>query len=267
MSVTIDYLTPILQRKQRENARRARHSALLQRLGQWPIEDRATAALASLRRGGAASPRVIAEIKHRSPSAGEIRPRAPGSVAYLAGQYQQGGAAAVSVLCDREGFGGSALDLPRARTACSLPLLFKEFVLEAQQVTLARIVGADMVLLLVRALPAAALHELVAEVERQGMAPVVEAADAAELDVALGTEACIVGVNARDLRTFGVDTHHARSLVERIPADRVAVHMSGVRSASDLARVAASRADAVLIGEGLMRAPEPGALLREWLRG
>ena len=265
MAEPVDYLSPILQRKRRENARRERRAAILSRLARRPIEDRATFALASLRRVSGQLPRVIAEIKHRSPSAGVIRPRAAGGVADLAQQYAQGGAAAVSVLCDRAGFGGSPLDVRRARAACSLPLLFKEFVLDPVQVTLARVCGAHMVLLVVRALPEDRLHALVAEIERQGMTAVVEAADEAELTIALRTRARIVGVNARDLRTFKVDEQHARALVERIPQECVAVHMSGVRSAADLARVARSRADAVLVGEGLMRAPQPGAQLREWL--
>src|SRR5262249_28774954 len=133
------------------------------------------------------------------------------------------------------------------------------------QVTLARAVGAHMVLLIVRALQEPQLNALVAEVERQGMAPVVEAADADELAVALRTSAKIVGVNARDLRTFQVDGQHARELIGRIPEARIAVHMSGIRSAEDLARVAQSRADAVLVGEGLMRAERPGDQLRSWL--
>jgi indole-3-glycerol phosphate synthase len=266
MTAGVDYLTPILERKQRENARRSRRARVLSRWTDSPVdEDRAGFALAQLRRGESCAPRVIAEIKHRSPSAGLIRAHERGLVARLAAQYEQGGAAAVSVLCDRTGFGGSVLDVRRARASCSRPVLFKEFVLERQQVALARAVGAHMVLLLVRALPEDALHALVAEVERQGMAPVVEAADERELTVALRTSAVIVGVNARDLRSFTLDQDQARTLIERIPSERIAVHMSGVRSAADLGRIAATRADAVLVGEGLMRAPDPGACLRDWL--
>jgi indole-3-glycerol phosphate synthase len=263
--MAVDYLSPILERKRRENARRAVRARVLAPWERAAVEDRASFACAQLRRAGARAPRVIAEIKHRSPSAGLIRAREPGLVGELAAQYEQGGAAAVSVLCDRAGFGGTVLDVRRARAACGLPVLFKEFVLEARQVTLARAMGAHMVLLLVRALSEHELHALVAEVEGQGMAPVVEAADAGELEVALRTTAAIIGVNARDLRSFTVDGQQAGALVERIPRDRIAVHMSGVRSAEDLARIAASRADAVLVGEGLMRAPEPRARLREWL--
>jgi indole-3-glycerol phosphate synthase len=111
----------------------------------------------------------------------------------------------------------------------------------------------------------AELALLIREIRARGMEPVVEAADAQELERALATEATIIGVNARDLRSFSVDSAHATSLVDRIPASRVAVFMSGVRTPADFARVAASRADAVLIGEGLMRAPDPGAQLRSLL--
>jgi indole-3-glycerol phosphate synthase len=261
----VDHLSAILERKRRENARRALRAASLEACERAAIDDRAALAFAALRRGSLDAPRVIAEIKHRSPSAGLIRAREAGLVAQLAREYERGGAAAVSVLCDAAGFGGSVLDVRRARAACAAPLLFKEFVLDPLQVTLARAVGAHMVLLIVRALSEPQLNALVAEVERQGMAPVVEAADADELDCALRTSAKIIGVNARDLRSFQVDGQHARALVDRIPEARIAVHMSGIRSAEDLARIADSRADAVLIGEGLMRAEQPGEQLRSWL--
>jgi indole-3-glycerol phosphate synthase len=261
----VDHLSLIVERKRRENVRRALRAVSLAAFERAAIEDRAALAFAALRRGSLDAPRVIAEIKHRSPSAGLIRAREPGSVSQLARDYERGGAAAVSVLCDGPGFGGSVLDVRRARAACGAPVLFKEFVLDPLQVTLARALGAHMVLLIVRALQEPQLNALVSEVERQGMAPVVEAADAEELECALRTSAKIVGVNARDLRSFQVDGQHARTLIERIPEARIAVHMSGIRSADDLARVADSRADAVLVGEGLMRAQHPGEQLRAWL--
>jgi indole-3-glycerol phosphate synthase len=264
-----DYLGPILARKRREVARRHAHAALRRSAAsgtaaaEW--EDRGALAIERLRRSTGAAPHVIAEIKMRSPSAGSIRRRTPGIVQAVAREYVQGGAAAVSVLCDGPGFGGSPLDLRRAAGAISAPLLFKEFVLDPIQVTLARSVGAHMVLLLVRALDPRSLADLVDEVIRQRMAPLVEAADEDELEIGLATRATLVGVNARDLRTFRVDPERARRAIARVPSERVAVHMSGVVSSDDLRAVAASRADAVLIGEALMRAPSPSALLREWL--
>jgi indole-3-glycerol phosphate synthase len=265
----VDHLGAILERKRIENVRRRAHAQLAARLmnaaAVAPPQDRGALALARLRRAQRDPVRVIAEIKLRSPSAGAIRIRARGAVQALAREYEGGGAAAISVLCDGKGFGGSPLDVRRAASTVAVPLLFKEFVLDEVQVALARVLGAHMVLLLVRALPPDRLNLLVDEVLRQGMAPVVEAADEDELQLALRTRATIVGVNARDLRTFRVDPKRARRAVELIPADRIAVRMSGITSADELARVASSRADAALVGEALMRAPSPGAQLRAWL--
>ncbi|MEY4513858.1 MAG: hypothetical protein RLZZ450_5980 [Pseudomonadota bacterium] len=222
--------------------------------------------IAALRRGPGQPPRVIAEIKLRSPSAGEIRPRVAGELATIAAGYQRGGAAAISVLCDGPGFGGSPLDVRRVAARVQRPVLFKEFVLDPVQVDCARAVGASYVLLLVRVLSDAELRRLIREVRARGLEPVVEAADADELARALATDAAIVGVNARDLRSFTVDKHHAGALIDTIPSDRVAVFMSGVRTREDFVRVAGTRADAVLIGEGLMRDANPGAKLAELLR-
>ncbi|MEM1415974.1 MAG: indole-3-glycerol-phosphate synthase TrpC, partial [Myxococcota bacterium] len=223
------------------------------------------ATVAALRRRDAPLPRVIAEIKHRSPSAGLIRERRPGGVAALARAYATAGAAAVSVLADGPGFGGTPLDVRRAAASIEAPVLFKGFVLDPVQLDLAASLGARLVLLLVRCLDDAALVALVRGAEARGLVPVVEAADAEELARAVATGARVVGVNARDLRSFRVDPELARRCLEATPDDRVAVYMSGVRSAEDLRRVAGGRADAVLVGEGLMRAEDPGARLSAWL--
>lgn len=219
----------------------------------------------ALRRQPGQLPAAIAEFKRSSPSAGVIRARQRGDVERIARQYVAAGARAVSVLCDGPGFRGSPLDVRRAALATPAPVLFKEFVLDEIQIELARSMGAHMVLLVVRALPAARLHALVEATCAAGMAPVVEAADAAEVRVALATRARIVGVNARDLRTFEVDVDAAGVALSAIPADRVAVHMSGVRTRDDYVQLSRGRADAVLIGEGLMRAADPGQRLRELL--
>lgn len=266
LPVTADYLGAIVARKRREIERRQAHRALMRTLAATPLDARGSTAIDALRRRGAA-PRVIAEVKLRSPSAGVLRPREVGGVARIAQAYVDAGAAAISVLCDGPGFGGTPLDVRRAARSVHVPILFKEFVLDPLQVDLARAMGAHMVLLLVRALAPERLAELVRETLRQGMAPVVEAADLAELQVALRTQAPIVGVNARDLRTFRVDADAALRAVEAIPADRIAVHMSGIATVEDLARVAAGRADAVLMGEALMRSPAPGTRLHELLAG
>jgi indole-3-glycerol phosphate synthase len=267
MAGGVDFLGPILERKRREIARRMRHrrSALGSEVGAGS-EARAELAHAALRRAPHDPLRVIAEIKLRSPSAGEIRPRSRGLITEIARGYAAGGAAAISVLCDGPGFGGTPLDLRRAARSVAVPLLFKEFVLDPIQIALARASGAHMVLLLVRALPEAELEALVEHVLSAGLAPVVEAADEAELERALATRATIVGVNARDLRSFAVDPERARRALERVPRDRIAIHMSGITSAEALAHVAESRADAVLVGGALMRAPAPGERLRAWLQ-
>jgi indole-3-glycerol phosphate synthase len=155
--------------------------------------------------------------------------------------------------------------LRRVAAAVQIPTLFKEFVVDPVQVDVARAVGASYVLLLVRVLDDRELAALIHEVRARGLEPIVEAADERELERALATPASIVGVNARDLRSFEVDPARAGELVERIPSDRVAVFMSGVRTRADFLRVAETRADAVLIGEGLMRSDDPGARLAELL--
>jgi indole-3-glycerol phosphate synthase len=265
--VSGEFLDRILERKRVEVARRVRHRAVLDRASGLPLDDdRGAFAVDRLRRGAAVLPKVIAEVKLRSPSAGAIRARSNGEVVRIARGYVAGGASAVSVLCDGPGFGGSPLDLRRAAGAIDAPLLFKEFVLDPVQIELARVMGAHMVLLLVRALSAGDLFALVAHAHAHGLAPVVEAADEEELAVALASEATIVGVNARDLRTFRVDGERARRAIEMIPRERVAVLMSGISAGRELRALSSSRADAVLIGEALMRAPDPGAQLASWLR-
>ena len=260
-----DHLAQIVARKRVEVSRRLARAATFAHLAEAVSPPRGDG-LAPLRRPPGAAPRVIAEIKLRSPSAGSIRAREPGALVGIAEGYVQGGAAAISVLCDGPGFGGSPLDLRRVAARVGVPVLFKEFVVHPVQLDLARAVGASYALLLVRVLTQPELTQLIAETRARGLEPVVEAADAAELERALDTDASIVGVNARDLRSFDVDPQRARSLVARIPPARVAVFMSGVRTRDDLARVAETRADAVLIGEGLMRQADPGAALAALLR-
>ncbi|MEZ4248358.1 MAG: indole-3-glycerol-phosphate synthase [Polyangiales bacterium] len=252
-----DILEGILARTRRSNVRRARRAPA----PPAPV-GRADAALEALRRVDV--PRVIAEVKFKSPSAGRIRERRAGEAVRLAHAYVDGGAAAVSVLADGPGFGGSAMDVRRVASEVSAPVLFKGFVLDERQIDLAARVGASMVLLLVRAMPKAELHRLVAYANALGVAPLVEAADDAELEDALATDAALVGVNARDLRTFRVDPDAAARQLEAIPSDRVAIYMSGIRSAEDFARVAAGRVDAMLIGEGLAREGDPTSTLRGW---
>lgn len=256
-----DHLAAILARKAHEVERRRRHALPIAHRG----EDRRERAIEALRRPAGERPRVIAEIKRRSPSAGVIRPRARGDVAAIARGYESAGASAISVLADGPGFGGGVLDVRRAARAVSVPVLFKEFVLDPRQIDAASAAGASLVLLLVRALPGARLDEMIDAARARGLEPVVEAADAPELERALASRAIVVGVNARDLRSFAVDGGAAARALQEVPSGRIAVYMSGVGTSEDFARVAAGRADAVLIGTELMRAPDPGSRLREIL--
>jgi indole-3-glycerol phosphate synthase len=261
-----DLLARIVARKREEVRRRLLHNRLAApraRVGLPPIP--AHAVVGALRRRPGAVPRVIAEIKHRSPTAGVLRPRAVGGVASTARAYEAAGAAAVSVLVDRPGFDGSVLDVRRVARCVQIPVLFKEFVLDPVQLDLAAAAGASLVLLLARVLGDEEILVLADGCVARGLVPLLEVADETELRRAAALDVPIVGVNARDLRTFEVDAALARRLVEKVPADRVAVYMSGVRTRQDLDAVAATRADAVLVGEALMRAADPGVMLRELL--
>ncbi len=260
-----DYLSAILARKRLENARRRRHLAARPPVERAPQPERSEQGIRALRRASDEPPSVIAEVKFRSPSAGEIRSWSPGEGVRVARAYERGGASAVSVLADGPGFGGSPLLVRRVAQAVSAPVLYKGFVLDRVQVDLAYDVGAALVLLLVRALEDAELRALIQHIRSLGMEPVVEAANSDEVDRAVTAGSTIVGVNARDLSTFRVDKDAARACVARIPTDCVAVFMSGVRSVDDFRDVARGRADAVLIGEGLMRSEDPGAHLAQLL--
>jgi indole-3-glycerol phosphate synthase len=212
---------------------------------------------AALRAGDSVA--VIAEVKRRSPSAGGIREGV--SAAAAAQLYAGAGAAAVSVLTDGEHFGGSLGDLQAARVA-AVPLLRKDFVIDAVQVHEARVAGASAVLLIVRILDDAALRELHGEALRVGLDVLVEVHDEAEVERAAAAGARIIGINNRDLATFTTDLDTTLRLAPRVPAGCVVVAESAIREAADVARVAAAGADAVLVGEALMRAADPAGALR-----
>jgi indole-3-glycerol phosphate synthase len=207
---------------------------------------------------------VIAEHKRRSPSAGEIRPGS--TIADVAAAYERGGAAAMSVLTEERHFDGSLEDLRAAGAACALPLLRKDFVVDDYQLLEARLAGADAVLLIVAALAPvelAALHEAALGL---GLDVLVEVHDEAELEAALAIGPAVIGVNNRDLRDFSVDVERSFALRARIPEGIVVVSESGIERAEQLQRLGAAGVDAVLVGERLMRAPDPETALRE-LRG
>jgi indole-3-glycerol phosphate synthase len=203
---------------------------------------------------------VIAEFKRRSPSAGWIREHA--DPAEIARSYAAAGAAALSVLTDEPFFGGALADLSRARGAVALPVLRKDFVVDRYQVAEARAAGADAILLIVAALGDAELSALLQEAERWALDVLVEAHDANEVQRALAAGARVVGINHRDLHTFQMDMTLALRLREQIPSSCVVVAESGIRTADDVQRMRNAGVDAILVGESLMRAPDPGVALR-----
>lgn len=205
---------------------------------------------------------AVAEVKRRSPSAGDLRPDA--DPAELARTFEKNGAAAISILVD-ERFAGSLADLSAARAATDLPLLAKGFFRDQGELLQARIAGADAVLLLLRDLDDARAHLLLDGGRALGLDVLVEAHDAEELDRAEALGAEIIGLNARDLGTFAVDRKAQLDLVARAPRDRVVVAESGVLNRAHGAEAELTGADAVLIGSALMRAPDPGAKLGELL--
>lgn len=220
-----------------------------------------------IRRPGGEALRLIAEVKFKSPSAGILSSVL--TTGERASAYAEGGASMISVLCDGPFFGGGFGDLRLARVAlgsAKIPLLAKEFVIDERQIEHAYAHGADAVLLIVRILDLATLQRLHAHARVLGLTPLVEVANDEELDLALTAGAQFIGINARDLDTLAIDMDRAAALLERIPPAVVSAHLSGVKSSSDVARIAATRADAALIGEILMRQDDPGPLLREFVK-
>lgn len=201
---------------------------------------------------------LIAEVKRRSPSAGDIQ--AALDPARHAGEYAKAGAAAISVLTEGPNFGGSVEDLRAVAAQVRLPLLRKDFTLDETQIVESRAAGASAVLLIVRALSPGRLRALREFAEGLGLEAVVEAHDARELETALDSGARIVGVNSRNLDTFAIDAPAAWTLLGRVPKDRIAIAESGMATVADVERAAAGGADAVLIGTALSRAPSPCAL-------
>lgn len=203
---------------------------------------------------------VIAEIKRRSPSAGAIR--AEIDVQAIARAYERSGASAISVLTEGPHFGGSLDDLVAVRDACGLPILRKDFVVDPYQLHEAASAGADAVLLIVAALQPSELSDLKEEAERIGLDALVEVHDERELAVALAAGAQLIGINNRDLRDFSVDVTRTFALLSEIPQDVTVVSESGISGSAQLDELQAAGVDAVLIGETLMRAGDPGAALQ-----
>jgi indole-3-glycerol phosphate synthase len=215
------------------------------------------AALARKAVGGYA---LIAEIKKASPSAGLIR--ADFDAAALARAYEHGGAACLSVLTEEDHFHGSDACLQAARAAVALPVLRKDFILDPYQVVEARAIGADCILLIIAMLDDALAAELERTAAEFGLEVLVEVHDAGELDRALRLRTPLIGVNNRNLKTLAVDLATTEQLAARLPAGRVLVCESGLKTPADLARMARAGAKRFLIGESLMRQPDVEAATR-----
>jgi indole-3-glycerol phosphate synthase len=255
-----DILQRIVEVKREEiaAARPKRSVGDLQELarGQTAPRGFAAAMRAKVARGDAA---VIAEIKKASPSKGVLRE--PFDPVAIAASYAGHGAACLSVLTDVQFFQGHADYLVAARAACSLPVIRKDFMIDPYQVTEARAMGADCILLIAACLGDSQMSELEQAAFEHGMDVLVEVHDGAELDRALGLKTPLVGINNRNLRTFEVTLQATLDLMGGVPPERLLVTESGILARSDVGRMRSAGVHAFLVGEAFMRAPDPGAAL------
>jgi len=260
-----DILRRIVAVKHEEiaEAKRLRDAASLRReaLDQAPARDFIGALRAKLAVG---QPAVIAEIKKASPSKGVIREHF--LPAEIAASYARHGAACLSVLTDRQFFQGEAAYLQQARAACNLPVLRKDFMVDAWQVDEARAWGADCILLIAACLDDAQMADLEAQALGLGMAVLVEVHDADELERALRLKTPLLGINNRNLKTFEVTLETTLGLLPRVPADRLLVTESGILGRADVQRMRDAHVHAFLVGEAFMRADDPGAALADLFR-
>lgn len=208
--------------------------------------------------------KVIAEVKRRSPSRGEINAHL--DPASRARAYVEGGAAAISVLTEPSHFGGSEDDLVTVRAAIDAPVLRKDFIIDEAQIIEARAWGSSAVLLIARAVPRTALATLAATAREWGIEPLVEVRTEGELDAALSAGARVVGVNSRDLETLAIDSEVVDRLIPKIPEIIIAVAESGIRGRADVERAARVGADAVLVGSTLSAASEAVRTVRDLVR-
>ena len=209
----------------------------------------------------AGHPAVIAEVKKASPSKGVLREHfVP---AEIAASYERGGAACLSVLTDERFFQGAAAFLEQSRAACALPVLRKDFMVDAYQVFEARAMGADAILLIAACLGDTQMADLEAQAMALSLDVLVEVHDGAELDRALRLKTPLLGINNRNLRTFEVTLDTTLTLRAEVPADRVLVTESGILTAADVQRMRGAGVEAFLVGEAFMRAADPGAALAQ----
>ncbi|MDB5889938.1 MAG: indole-3-glycerol phosphate synthase [Polaromonas sp.] len=209
----------------------------------------------------AGKPAVIAEVKKASPSKGVLRPDfIPADIAQSYAEY---GAACLSVLTDKTFFQGDVEYLKQARASCSLPVLRKDFMLDAYQVYESRVMGADCILLIAACLDDAQMKDLEAQALSLDMAVLVEVHDAAELDRALNLKTPLIGINNRNLKTFEVSLDNTLALIDKVPPARLLITESGISAAGDVKRMRGAGVNAFLVGEAFMRADEPGVALAQ----
>ena len=253
-------LDTILARKREEVAARRERTSLFELKARAasapPLRGFADAVAAKIAAG---LPAVIAEVKKASPSKGVIR--ADFDPAAIARSYAAGGAACLSVLTDVDFFQGADEYLVAARDACALPVLRKDFIVDAYQLYEARVLGADCVLLIAAALDDAQLSEYAFIADELGMDVLVEVHDLDELERALPIPARLLGINNRNLKTFEVSLQTTLELKVAVPADRVLVTESGILARADVALMRDNAIHAFLVGEAFMRQPDPGAAL------
>jgi indole-3-glycerol phosphate synthase len=257
-----DILRRIVAVKRQEvaDARSLRDAAALRRDAEAADAPRdIVAALRAKVSGG--RPAVIAEVKKASPSRGVLREHfVPEEIA---ASYARHGAAALSVLTDQNFFQGSPAYLQQARAACALPVLRKDFIVDAYQVDQSRAWGADCILLNVACLDDVLMAELEAQAQALGMGVLVEVHDAHELERALRLRTPLLGINNRDLRSFDVSLDTTLQLLPLIPAKRLVITESGILTRDAVLRMRQAKVDAFLVGEAFMRAPDPGVALAE----
>lgn len=259
---TPNILDEILATKVQEVAaakQRVPQSVLEARLGALPPTRDFVGAIRS--RHAAGKPAVIAEIKKQSPSAGQFRAEADFDPTRISASYAAHGAACLSVLTDAEYFGGCLEDIARARAGSTLPILRKDFIVDAYQLVEARVAGADAVLFIMDALPLAEFVALEGLAESLGLAVLIESHTAAQLDQALQLASPLIGINNRDLTRFETRLDTTLELQDRVPEDRILVTESGIESPQAIDLMMKNRVNTFLVGGALMRQPDPGVAL------
>lgn len=257
-----DILKKILDRKQEEIAERRSRTSLKELESQAERADSPRGFVRAMRtKIGAGLPAVIAEIKKASPSKGVLREDF--RPADIAASYARGGASCLSVLTDRDFFQGSEDYLRQAKTACPLPAIRKDFLIDPYQVVEARAIGADCILLIAAALEDAQMAELSLLAVRLGMDVLVEVHDETELERALRLDLPLVGINNRNLRTFEVSLQTTLDMLAHIPEERIVVTESGILAPEDVTLMRSRGVNAFLVGEAFMKAADPGEKLSE----